>query len=89
MKIVRISNGIVQEIIPVAAAPVESWYGAAFAALCVEAPDEVEQNWIYDRETGSFFRLLPNRNRPDPPRRKYLRRKCGLLSARCSHRARC
>ena len=65
MKIVRISNGIVQEIIPVAAAPVERWYGAAFAALCVEAPDEVEQNWIYDRETGSFF---PPAAEPKPPR---------------------
>lgn len=45
MKIVRLENGTAAEIIPPYATPVEKWYGAAFAALCAEAPDEVEQNW--------------------------------------------
>ena len=40
MKIVRLDNGTVAEIIPQYATPVEKWYGAAFAALCAEAPDE-------------------------------------------------
>ena len=45
MKTVRLSGNIVTEIIPDYALPVEKWYGKEFAALCVEAPDEVEQNW--------------------------------------------
>lgn len=54
MKTVRIKNGIVAEIIPEYALPVADWYGAAFAAHCVEAPDEVGQRWTYDPETGTF-----------------------------------
>ena len=46
MKIVRLDNGTVAEIIPQYATPVEKWYGAAFAAVCAEAPDEVELNWL-------------------------------------------
>lgn len=45
MKTVRLDNGAVAEIIPPYATPVEKWYGAAFAALCTEAPDEVEPGW--------------------------------------------
>lgn len=52
MKIVRVVNGIVIEVIPDYALPVEEWYGAEFAAQCIEAPDEVEQRWTYD---GSSF----------------------------------
>lgn len=54
MKWVRIENGIVREIIPEAATipSVAYWYGSAFAAQCVEAPDEVEQNWTYS--AGNF-----------------------------------
>ena len=46
MKLVRLDNGVVAEIIPQYATPVEQWYGAAFAALCAEAPDGAEQNWL-------------------------------------------
>ena len=53
MKIVRVDNGAVAEIIPQYATPVEQWYGAAFAALCTEAPDEVEQNWLL--RDGAFI----------------------------------
>ena len=45
MKTVRLDSGAVAEIIPPYATPVEKWYGAAFAALCTEAPDEVEPGW--------------------------------------------
>lgn len=54
MKTVRLKDNIVVEIIPEYALPVEKWYGPAFAKQCMEAPDEVEQNWLYDPETGSF-----------------------------------
>ena len=50
MKVVRLLNGVVFEIIPTEATPVEKWYGERFAAECVEAPDEVEQGWAYDGE---------------------------------------
>lgn len=52
--VVRVKNGIVMEIIPDYALPVEKWYGAAFAKDCVEAPDEVEQGWLYDAASGKF-----------------------------------
>ncbi|SBV94456.1 hypothetical protein KL86CLO1_10516 [uncultured Eubacteriales bacterium] len=54
MKTVRVAGGIVQEIIPDYAKPVDQWYGEAFAAQCHEAPDEVEQGWRYDADTGTF-----------------------------------
>ena len=53
MKTVRVDNGAVAEIIPQYATPVEQWYGAAFAALCTEAPDEVGQNWLL--RDGAFI----------------------------------
>ena len=52
--VVRVKNGIVVEISPEYALPVEKWYGAAFAKACVEAPEEVEQGWLYDAESGKF-----------------------------------
>jgi hypothetical protein len=54
VKWVRIENGIVREIIPEAATipSVAHWYGEEFAAQCVEAPNEVEQNWTY--RAGNF-----------------------------------
>jgi hypothetical protein len=66
MKTVRISNGIVAEIIPEAAAipSVSHWYGGAFAAACVEAPDEVEQGWIYNPVAGTF---VPPPAETEPP----------------------
>ena len=54
MKTVRLKDNIVAEIIPDYALPVEKWYGAGFAAQCVEAPDEVEQLWVYDPASGTF-----------------------------------
>lgn len=54
MKTVRLENNIVREIIPEYALPVEKWYGAKFAAQCMEAPDEVEQRWTYAPETDTW-----------------------------------
>jgi hypothetical protein len=49
-KWVRIEKGKVFEIIPEDATlpSIEYWYDAEFAAQCIEAPDEVQQNWSYD-----------------------------------------
>lgn len=65
MKVVRLKNNIVFEIIPEYALPVEKWYGTDFAAECVEAPDEVEQHWVYDPETGVFSEP-PESPEPEP-----------------------
>ena len=56
-KFVRISNGVVAEIIPSYALPVEKWYSEEFAAQCVEAPDAVGQGWYYDGI--AFWESLP------------------------------
>lgn len=45
MKTVRLKDGVVREIIPAYAMPVEKWYGETFAAMCTEAPDEVAVGW--------------------------------------------
>ena len=62
MKTVRIKNGVVVEIIPEYALPVEQWYGESFAAQCVEAPDEVQQHWVYSN--GEFS--APVESEPQP-----------------------
>lgn len=54
MKTVKLKDNIVAEVIPDYALPVEKWYGADFAAQCVEVPEEVEQLWMYDPATGAF-----------------------------------
>lgn len=54
MKTVKLKDNIVAEVIPDYALPVGKWYGADFAAQCVEAPDEVEQLWVYNPATGAF-----------------------------------
>ena len=59
MKIVRLQDNVVYEIIPEYALPVEKWYGSEFAAHCVEAPSEVEQGWIYDDEAKTFSKPTP------------------------------
>lgn len=59
MKTVRIEDGIVVEVIPEYALPVDKWYGAAFAAQCMEAPDEVEQHWTYDPKTETWAEPQP------------------------------
>lgn len=67
MKTVRLKNNVVFEIIPEYALPVEKWYGAEFAAECMEAPDEVEQHWVYDPETGVFSEPTePDPVEPEP-----------------------
>lgn len=63
MKTVRLSENKVVEIIPEYALPVAKWYGEAFAAQCIEAPNEVEQNWAYDPETNTFSEPT---NEPEP-----------------------
>lgn len=54
MKIVRVINNRVVEIIPETATPVSKWYNEAFAAQCMEAPDEVTYRWYYNPDTGTF-----------------------------------
>lgn len=66
MKTVRIEDGIVVEVIPEYALPVDKWYGAAFAAQCMEAPDEVEQHWTYNAETGEWSEPAPYEPEPEP-----------------------
>ena len=65
MKTVRIEDGIVVEVIPEYALPVDKWYGAAFAAQCMEAPDEVEQHWTYNAETGEWSEPAPYEPEPE------------------------
>ena len=65
-KWVRIERGAVAEIIPEYALPVADWYGAAFAASCVEAPDEVGQRWTYDPTTGTFAAPTPKEEPEEP-----------------------
>ena len=64
MKTVRIVNGAVREIIPDYALPVEKFYSPGFCAQCVEAPDEVEQHWTYDPDSGTFS--PPAEPEPEP-----------------------
>lgn len=66
MKIVRIINGKVFEIIPEDARPLEKYYNEDFISQCVEAPDEVEQHWVYDSNNGSFSTPQKNEESKDP-----------------------
>ena len=54
MQTVKLENGVVREIIPEYALPVEKWYGTEFAVNCMEAPDDVKQGDIYDRAAKRF-----------------------------------
>lgn len=67
MKTVKLKDNIVAEVIPEYALPVEKWYGAAFAAQCMEAPDEAEQGWVYDPETGAFSAPVEEPNPDEAP----------------------
>lgn len=60
MKIVKLTNNRVSEIIPDYALPVEEYYGQAFADQCVEAPDDIKQRMVYDPETGTFSEPEPD-----------------------------
>ena len=64
MKIVRLEENKVREIIPDYALPVETWYGPAFATECMEAPDDVEQGWVYD-PVSMLFSPAPKHD-PEP-----------------------
>lgn len=55
MKVVRLKENIVIEVIPDEARPVEDWYNKEFASQCVEAPDEVDQHWVYDRKNNKWL----------------------------------
>lgn len=66
MKTVRLRNNTVAEIIPEYALPVETWYGETFAAQCMEAPDEVEQRWTYDPESGTWSEPGDTDPAPEP-----------------------
>lgn len=60
MKYVKLTNNIVTEIIPQDATPLNEWYPEDFVARCVEAPNEVEQNWVYDPNTNTFSEPAPD-----------------------------
>ena len=62
MKWVRIVDNKVYEIIPEESTTpsIATWYGEEFANLCVEAPDEVMQNWHYEASTGAFMEEDPS-----------------------------
>lgn len=64
MKIVRIENGVVVEILPVETYElgIAHWYGEAFAAQCTEARDKVAQGWVY--KDGVF--TAPVEQKPTP-----------------------
>ena len=81
MKVVRIQDGIVVEIIPEYALPVEKWYGAEFAARCSEAPDDVAQGMVYDVSTGTFSEPVQPVPKPEPPTNNELAAENKLLKA--------
>lgn len=85
MKTVRVDNGAVAEIIPQYATPVEQWYGAAFAALCTEAPDEVEQNWTRNAD-GTW--LAPAEPEPVPAEPEEPTTEADMLETILDHEAR-
>lgn len=57
MRIVRVVDSYVREIIPEDATPIENWYPDWFCNQCVEADDEVQQNWYYNGE--NFYEKGP------------------------------
>jgi len=58
---VRLDNNKVMEIIPEenTIPDVASWYGAEFESWCIQAPDEVQQNWYYNPQTEEFTQENP------------------------------
>ena len=61
MKYVRLNNdNMVVEIIPNYALPIEKWYGEEFAKKCVEAPDDISYDMVYNVQTKTFTK------RPEP-----------------------
>lgn len=45
----------VREILPDAAVPIAEWYNEEFASHCVEAPDDIKQNMLYDEKAKEFY----------------------------------
>lgn len=71
MKIVQIINDAVWEIMPVETLEeLAAVFPTEITERCVEAPDEVEQNWVYDSENGIFSEpteiLEPPDSEPSP-----------------------
>lgn len=67
MKIVYLNpDNTVREILPEATYEkgAEFWYGAEFAKRCVEAPNDVEQGFVYDPEAGTFAEAEPTKEQP-------------------------
>lgn len=52
----------VREIIPDECTPIVDWYNEDFASRCIEAPENVQQNMIYNPETGIFSEWYPPEN---------------------------
>ena len=69
MKTVRLQNNVVWEILPDDAIPLEDYYPPEFLAHCVEAPDNVEQGFLYDPETDTFS--SPPEPEPEEPKPDY------------------
>ena len=69
MKIVYLDpDNSVREILPEATYEKGAafWYGPEFAERCVEAPDDVEQGYVYNAETGIFSKPSYNVPAPEP-----------------------
>ena len=54
----------VREIIPDECRPVEDWYNLDFASHCIEAPDYIRQNMLYDDKTNEFTEWVPYEDSP-------------------------
>lgn len=48
-------DNTVREIIPEGAYPIAEWYNEEFASHCIEIPDYVEPNWVYDPVNEKFY----------------------------------
>lgn len=58
----------VREIIPDEARPVAEWYNAEFASHCVEAPDDIQQNMLYDGKARMFSEWMMPEEPLDTPK---------------------
>lgn len=61
MRIVRLENNIVVEILPQETYEkgIAHWYGEEFAKQCTEAPEGAAQGWVYDSVAKAFSAPLP------------------------------
>ena len=81
MRMVQLSNNIVQQILPndITLDNVAQYYNEDFAAQCVEAPDHVEQRWVYDPEAGTFSEPKPPEIIEPPVTDEVLREAVSIL----------